>query len=810
MEIRPSIVIGLGSTGKHVVNILQKYMSEVLNTESLDIFRFLILETDMTSTDEDVLSGDTQVKPINIHVQNTGQAFTAMKSTLKEDFSWCPQDLQIGGLTGAGNKRAGGRFMFLYKYSDIEEVLKSAITEVKVAANSPATSIKLRSLLEKRHAPVGDSVISQPNQVIVYVVGSLAGGTCSGACIDLGYLIQRLEPGAVRNAIFFIPDDSANVPFKANTWAAIKDLEFFCKNPAAYEVSWRTNAGFKQTYSTLNQQSAPYQRVYLLSQRDQNGNLHLEFKTSPSSPLLMMAGLQLAADLLGMFAHRDSRLVNLNAQIGHDPVHNMFLNYNLRAVSYPKYEIAEGASCKAIAEIICEGWLDPEGYMEGTTRQPLERENAEKRGREAWREISANHWPGLRADVDIDTFIDQLTKGHTDKPGQSIRTQFADDVPGTIYRFVQQHVAERQRFIRVAITRRFVSEMAKKRSLAAGESFIKGICDEVDSMCGYWKKLGIPERSDKQAWTVNVQQSLERISQRRTGFNVTTAFLKRESLRDELEEVLSKLEMFLMFSAVSEIKKYCQTELHQRVGRIRESLKIVQNQARSRHDAIVAGLANPTGPVLKISRSQQIKFAAEIAELSTRPIELDDSFFLASDEEGHLTGSFAIPIDQRSNQAIKLFSDLRSKLQPQMLIAVEQHGPVNIVREITEQGMIPATAQRANVAHQLSISVLGALAVEPNAVPSYVLAKDEISAMSILTECNARQQHIPPYQTKALPLFDHMAIFHQEGARLSPDDLRHAQDFATALEAAFTQPNGRDITDPYHLIKARLGLRANV
>lgn len=808
MELRPSIVIGLGSTGKHVVNILQKYISEVLNTETLDIFRFIVLETDMTSTDEDVLAGEAQIKPVNIHVQNTGQAYTAMRTALGDDFAWCPQDLQIGGLTGAGNKRAGGRFMFLSKYSDVEDVLASGIADVTTAASNPATGIKLRDLLQRRHVAVNETVISQPNQIVAYVVGSLAGGTCSGACIDLAYLIQRIAPSAVRTGIFFIPDDSANLPFKANTWAAIKDMEYFCKYPGSYRVAWRTNAGFKQTYATATQQSIPYQRVYLLSQRDQYGNLHLEYKASPTSPLLMMAGLHLAADVLGMFAHRDSRLVNLDAQIGHDAVRNMFLNYNLRAVSYPKYEIAEAAACEAIAEIVCQGWLDPEGYIQDGNRQPLERENAEKTGREAWQQISANHWSGLRANASIDELIDQLTKGHTDKPGKLIRTQFADDAPGTIYRRVQQHVAERQRIIRLEIARQFAKEMVQKRNLAAGELFIKGVGDEIEAMLSYWKKLLVPERLDRQAWGTRVQHLLERVAERKGGFDVSTAFLRAQSLRDELEELLSQLEMFLIFNAILEIKRYCESEMKHRTSRVRECLKAVQNLARSRYGSIAAGLGNPGGPVLKISRSQQVKFATEISELARTKIDLDDSFFMSTDEEGNLIGTFAIPLEQRPTQVVELLSTLLLKLQPQMLTAVERNGPVNIAREIIEQGMTAATAQRAKVAHDLSLSVLGALAVQPDAVPSYILAKDEAAAASILAECNARQQHVPPYQTKALPLFDHMAIFHQEGAGLSPEELRHAADFETALDATLAQPRGPEITDPFRSQRIVTAMRA--
>src|SRR5262249_42176527 len=155
--------------------------------------------------------------------------------------------------------------------------------------------------------------------------------------------------------------------------------------------------------------------------------------------------------------------------------------------------------------------------------------------------------------------------------------------------------------------------------------------------------------------------------------------------------------------------------------------------------------------------------------------------FLAAEPDGTMTGLFAVQVDTRPNEAVELFSKMRGRIQPIMLGAIERTGPVNIVKEITEQAMLESVVQRAQVTADLSISVLGALATNANTVPSYLLAKEQESAKMLLEQCKKRA-HIEGFESKELPLFDHMAIFHQEGGQLTPSQLKHAADFKRAFQ----------------------------
>jgi len=82
-------------------------------------------------------------------------------------------------------------------------------------------------------------------------------------------------------------------------------------------------------------------------------------------------------------------------------------------------------------------------------------------------------------------------------------------------------------------------------------------------------------------------------------------------------------------------------------------------------------------------------------------------------------------------------------------------------------------------------------------VPSYVVAKDDFTSQNLMDTIT--QVHIPGLQdmeTKSLPMFDHMAIFYQEGADFEPayldsaDAYRKTYDDRMKLRADYLDPLG--------------------
>lgn len=359
MRIHPTVVIGLGSTGKNILANVERYLYEVLGAEHLDVFRLIVFET---ATDSAVpghaLTGTGHVPVVDIQVGNIGAAYRGMQDILGSDFDSCPAKLRIEG-PGAGNMRAGGRLMLFENMEKVHDVILRAMRDVKRAAASIQAADHVRRLLRDRGMSPAASIFSE--EPAFFVVGTLAGGTCSGACIDLGYLLRRVEPGATREGVFVFADANAVDVYKQNSWAALEDLTFFTDNPSAYHAEWLNSARNVMGYSTKRDPGPPYTRFYLSSQRNSDGGFELAYSPSPESPLLMMLGTYITANLVGLHDIRMTRLADINQRVDKG-IHEVFLTHSLRGVSYPKYELTEAAAGRIVAEHVCERWLDEETY----------------------------------------------------------------------------------------------------------------------------------------------------------------------------------------------------------------------------------------------------------------------------------------------------------------------------------------------------------------------------------------------------------------------------------------------------------------
>jgi hypothetical protein len=794
MQLRPSIVIGLGSTGKHVLSNIQRFLYEVLNTESLDIFRFLVIETDTNNLVDGGRAG-----MISIHEQDTGHVYRAMRAVVGDDWNWCPQALRLDGGPGAGNMRAGGRMMFLYNYAKVQGAISRAITEVTRSAGTNQTRQHLARI--KPGTDIPENLIDNPGEVVVYVVGSLTGGTCSGACIDLGYQIRRFHPNAKRIGIFTIPDRQSSATFKANAWAAIADLQYFSHHKEDYQVSWRDAGEQRASIDGASVGAAPYDRVYLLSPRDKTGNLQLPFAPAPSSPLLVMMGLQVAADLLGMYTLRSARLVDMPQHVNNglpDPSINLFMNFNLRAVSYPKYELSEAAACKLISDTICENWLSESAYSIRGEKPSIKEESLKQEGRTAWNELAPNILRGLRADVNIERIVEAITRKDVHEPREYVNSQFCSGSAGTVYSLVKQHESDRVAALKNEIIARFVKTLAESGNLKVAELFLIGIREEIARTTNYWRQLDIPTDGDRTAWATHVGERITRMSgERRSGF-IVPLLLKPDVLEDGLNDLLRRLEMFVMAKALKDVIGYIDSELQERLRRMRSVIGEARQASLNRLKTLVEILQDASGPILKIPRFQNQGFDKEIEELAAVSPEIhpDEQIRL---QAGNLEGLFAISLRPRNNEVGELFNTVKMRIQPDLL---RRLGPVDVVQRASDGGMLHLAAQRAMVAHELSLPVNRQLVTGPNGVPMLMTAKTQMEADALKRALSQVQQNMPDYQPVETPLLDHIAIFYQEGAGIIPEEvMSDAPEFeAEYRKIAQVRP---EIIDPLRLLKGK-------
>lgn len=799
MILHPTVVIGVGSTGKHVVANAQKYLYEEMNVEGLGLFKFIVLET-ATNKQDQGWADASNTKLVNIKVQDIGATYFTLKQNLGNDFNWCPSGMQIIG-PGAGNKRAGGRLMLFHHMQTIQEIIQTAISDVRAAAIDDHTTRVINQLLKARGVNEQEHPLPSSPVPVVLVVGTLTGGTCSGTCVDLGYLLRRIAPGSDREAIFFLPDNGAVGTYKANAWAALSDLVYFTEHPSDYEAVWLNRALSRSSHEEGAQLGPvpPYKHVYLVTQRDRAGNEHLPYRDDPDSPLLRMGGLCVVANLLGLYELRQTRLVDLNVRVGENAVHNTFLTQSVRGVSYPKYEISEAAACKIIADHICEHWLSRQACWDQGRREGFQREETNKLGREFWNTKCPPIWDGLRRNVDLVSLARRIKSGQIIRVADYLKTQITDNRDGTIIRAIDQNVENCRRELQYAIRSAFIEALQRKQNVQYAEWFLDGVQEEINRTRKYWEAIGIPTGdNDMPAWQAKAGNLVERHVVRHTGISVNMLGQRLSVIEDELQQMVVRLEMFLMHKSFSEISRWVNAELHTLANSIRTLLTDVRPYVLSKGDLIAKSLQDRSGPLLKVSRSEGNGFADEITDLAKSLPSISGKDFVDY-EDGNFTGMFCLTGHAEGSAKGRLFEELIERIQPALIYQLEKGGSIDIVTEIERQHICPQVAQRAHETQVLSLSTRHELMIGEYNVPSLLLTKSILSSNRLEQLLRKSDAAFPILHKDELPLFDHLALFYQEGGKFNLDSLLYGDD----LKRSFDEVRKADesITDPLRSLK---------
>src|SRR5579871_6425763 len=194
--LRKALILGVGSTGLEICKQLAERLTWTYGSlEEAKWIRILVLETQ---------HGDTTLGNRMIHTGIATKDYTPYLNNATvhgSDFDF--GQWQDGPLlssihnasAGAGNIRMLGRLALYHRpnFNNLENAIQRESTVLK-----NLTGAGLSGLFQN------DAVDFDPAGTHAYVVGTLCGGTCSGGCVDLGYLLS-LWGFDNREAIFTIP-----------------------------------------------------------------------------------------------------------------------------------------------------------------------------------------------------------------------------------------------------------------------------------------------------------------------------------------------------------------------------------------------------------------------------------------------------------------------------------------------------------------------------------------------------------------------------------------------------------------------------
>lgn len=260
-EFMPTILIGLGGTGKEVLlRIRRQFVEKYGSLDDFPITSYLYIDTDNAPAEESGIARERDYLINEIDFKPSEKVFNPVNPSdyihrindvphIKE---WLSTTGEIGKLgtmnTGAGQIRPAARLALFHNYDEIVYKLTSA--------KSTITDSRSINVVKEKHN------IKNVNteKINVYVITSISGGTGSGMFLDLGFMIRHLfRNQAISSSYIVLPkiyQGYGKERVFANGYAALMELEYYnLKN--TFNISWKKNEPHKF-------QPGVYDDVYLI------------------------------------------------------------------------------------------------------------------------------------------------------------------------------------------------------------------------------------------------------------------------------------------------------------------------------------------------------------------------------------------------------------------------------------------------------------------------------------------------------------------------------------------------------------------
>lgn len=260
-EFMPTILIGLGGTGKEVLlRIRRQFVEKYGSLDDFPITSYLYIDTDNAPAEESGIARERDYLINDIDFKPSEKVFNPVNPSdyihrindvphIKE---WLNTTGEIGKLgtmnTGAGQIRPAARLALFHNFDEIVYKLTSA--------KSTITDSRSINIVKDKHN------IKNVNteKINVYVITSVSGGTGSGMFIDFGFLIRHLfRNQAISSSYIILPkiyQGYGKERVYANGYSGLMELEYYnLKNP--FNVAWKKNEHHKF-------QPGVYDDVYLI------------------------------------------------------------------------------------------------------------------------------------------------------------------------------------------------------------------------------------------------------------------------------------------------------------------------------------------------------------------------------------------------------------------------------------------------------------------------------------------------------------------------------------------------------------------
>lgn len=307
IRLRRTLFIGLGGTGIETLLHIKRRLVETYGATIPPMIGFIGVDTDKTSGGFQKTKKTTLADYSTVQLDASEQCAITVSNPKdiylrnKKEFGWMPPrnaDCLLNLEKGAGQVRTNGRFALLCNTDLFKTILQVQLNKIKDS-----------TIIDKQKYALID------NDVEIYVIGSIAGGTGCGTFIDIGYLIRKhfestkdrryklcanlFLPHVYKQMLGMDPTNPQTANMYPNAYAALNDLDFLMHTSMENPIYLSYTTG-EERFDT-----PPYHSITLIDNSDKNG-----FTYDHINKLEEMAALSLSLTI-GDFGDTSSMMDNV-------------------------------------------------------------------------------------------------------------------------------------------------------------------------------------------------------------------------------------------------------------------------------------------------------------------------------------------------------------------------------------------------------------------------------------------------------------------------------------------------------------------
>ena len=215
--IKPTLFVGLGTTGAKIIKSLRQLMFEEYGHAGLPVFRYIVIETDGDETGEDPelrLTNQMQdferIEVISATIQNTAPIYRKINPNYNQYnrhlAEWLnPELLKVethSFETGAKNIRMAGRLCLWENWTEMQQKVENAHDAIIAKGTTEKAQDLLKQYYRTKERQEPEDQLIDDGAINVYIVGSLCGGSCSGMLIDVAYFFRSLLAGLAASNVY--------------------------------------------------------------------------------------------------------------------------------------------------------------------------------------------------------------------------------------------------------------------------------------------------------------------------------------------------------------------------------------------------------------------------------------------------------------------------------------------------------------------------------------------------------------------------------------------------------------------------------